>query len=174
MRRPVQFQAGARSRFARRAGVVALLLAAPSLARAAADSPQALVGSVYALYAKSGGAGMPADEKSLDRYMEPALAKAWSNNAKAGETSDSLDDVIDSDPFVGGQDFKVTGLQIGAPVEKNGHTQVVATFRNFGKPVRVVYDLVPAGAEWRIFDLHRGRDPGLRHLLKLDAVPPKP
>lgn len=169
------FAFGPRARVLPCAGLLVLLastiLSGP--AEAESSSPQALVKSVYATYAKPGARGMPADEASLRTFMEPALAKAWAANAKAGETSQDLEGVVDFDPFVGGQDFKIGDLRVGAPVLRNGHADVVATFRNFGKPVRVLYDLVPAGAEWRIFDLHRSGDPSLRHLLKLDAGAPQ-
>ena len=137
-------------------------------ARADPSMPQTPVRSIYESE-KPGGRPMPSDEAGLRRLFEPTLAAAWAGNqAKYNDSTKEIgDDVIDFDPFIAGQDAHLTGLRIGQPRPAKRHTEVSADFRNFGKRVHLVYDVIETSDGWRVFDLHLSGGGTLRRLLHL-------
>jgi hypothetical protein len=63
------------------------------------------------------------------------------------------DSGLDFDPFVSGQDFKLTDLAI-TPKGSRGKTALVqATFKNMGKPTEISFELVRERGAWRITDI---------------------
>lgn len=148
-----------------------LLLAAALGAPAAAAedaAPQALVQRVYALYTKPGSPGMPSsDERALSAFFEPSLAHAWAANGAKMETSESLDGVLDYDPFIEGQDFKITAVSVSPARVAGDCATVDASFRNFGKPTRLHYTLARSAGGWRIDDFRSGTSGSFRKRLRL-------
>ena len=80
------------------------------------------------------------------RYFDPALAKLW-RSAKNK----------DSDFFIQGQDFEIKDVKVAASAAGD-KAEAVATFRNFGKLMRVTYVLTQGKDGWRITDARSGSD----------------
>jgi hypothetical protein len=57
------------------------------------------------------------------------------------------------DPYIDGQDFDITDLEIGDPVLAGDYAAVEVTFRNFGEPRLLTYELVREDGGWRIEDV---------------------
>ena len=135
-------------------------------AQAQFADPEALVRAVYATYSRPGAPGLPADQPGLSRYMEPDLAKAWSLNARRIDAGD-LNDVVDWDPFVNGQDDKLTNLEVVRVSPKGARADVSVRFRNFGSLQRITYEVIRSADGWRIFDVRSTPGGSLRQLLKI-------
>src|SRR3954469_14218685 len=146
-------------------------LGVPGVARAQFVTPEAAIQAVYAQYRGKGSdkgtrlLSVRLDEATARRFFEPGLAKAWLKDlAKASEG----ENVIDSDPFTGGQDEKkISGLSIGPSQITGDRATVEVRLRNFNKPVRFIYRLKHDADGWRIYDVATGGAQGLRRDLGL-------
>jgi|SRR4051794_1126487 hypothetical protein len=142
-----------------------------NMALAQFATPEAAIQAIYAQYqGKSSNKGpsllsLRLDEATARRFFEPGLAKAWLKDlAKASEG----ENVIDSDPFTGGQDEKkISGLSIGPSQITGDRATVEVRLRNFNKPVRFIYRLKHDADGWRIYDVATGGAQGLRRDLGL-------
>jgi hypothetical protein len=122
--------------------LAASLLTAP--AQAQFKSPEAAIESLYAIYTKADSNGFA--DRDATRYFDPALAKLW-RSAKNK----------DSDFFIQGQDFEIKDVKVAASAAGD-KAEAVATFRNFGKLMRVTYVLTQGKDGWRITDARSGSD----------------
>ena len=123
----------------------AVLLATTNLAAAQSfDTPQALLQSFYAPYLS----GDFAEDDSVFRSQAlNALYQADEASTPEGEMG-----ALSFDPFVDGQDFELTNLDIRDPAITGDTARVDVTFENFGEPVDLTYELVNEDG-WRINDL---------------------
>ena len=130
------------------------------LALPAAAQPADPAGFVAALYrpylADRNEAGPLGSEASIRATFSPALAALLIRDqrraARLGEIG-----CIDADPFVEGQDYQLSGLQVRIEQRGAQGAMVRASFRNIGRPTTLRYRLIRAGDGWRIDDI-RGRD----------------
>lgn len=112
-----------------------------------APAPVQLVRALYASHGEAfrGVGKTPLTGGALARpYFHPDMAAAL----QAKE--------LTFDPLYNGQDAKITGLQIVLDPERRvlrGTAFVRVTFRNFGKPVRLVFLLRQGPKGWRIFEI---------------------
>jgi hypothetical protein len=60
---------------------------------------------------------------------------------------------IDWDVFVDRQDWKLTGLKIALVSKSVDKAEVRATFKNFGQPSNMLFDLVREDGQWRVGDV---------------------
>lgn len=60
---------------------------------------------------------------------------------------------LDFDPFVGGQDWDISGLEVKETFRSGGEAQVRADFANFGDPRSILFSLVREDGAWRIDDI---------------------
>jgi hypothetical protein len=101
--------------------------------------PEAAVEGLYAIYTKPNSDGF--SDRDAPRYFDAALLKLW----RAAKFKDS-------DFFIQGQDFEVKDVKV-SPASVNGtKAEAIATFRNFGKPMRITYVLAQGKDGWRITD----------------------
>ncbi len=140
--------------------VVALVLAialGASTARAAtgsADSdPVSLITAIYASYA----ADKDKDNPGLPHIYSKRLQALIDKDAK--ETPEGMVGRIDWDVFVDGQDWKLTGLKIALVSKAEAKAQVRATFKNFGHPSNMLFDLVREDGHWRVDDVEKTLKP---------------
>ncbi len=130
------------------------LLGAGSLAQSA--SAQAFLQSIYATYQKTDKAVDIGSEQKAARYFVPSVAKLIGEDIATSAKRNEVGK-IDFDPFIGGQDWAPTRIEIkvlaGAAADRATGT---ARFTPPGekKPTTVTLDLTKAAAGWRIADIH--------------------
>jgi hypothetical protein len=137
------------------AGSLTALLGGESFAQS--PTAQAFLQSVYAPYQKS--------EKALDIGSElKAVASVAKLIGQDITTSTERNEVgkLDFDPFIGGQDWSPTKIQIkvvagAAPDRASGTARVTPPGEK--KPTTVTLDLSKTAAGWRIADIHWAGQP---------------
>jgi hypothetical protein len=120
-----------------------VLVTGPALAQF--KTPEAAVESLYATYTKPGSDGFA--DRDAPRYFDAALLKLW----RAAK-------VKDSDFFIQGQDFEVKDVKVTPASVSGDKAEAIATFRNFGEPMRITYVLVQGKDGWRITDARSKSD----------------
>jgi len=145
-------------------------LGAENKAQAQFATPEAAIQAIYAQYGNRGSNKGPSllslrlDEATARRFFEPGLAKAWRQDLVKASQGEN---VIDSDPFIGGQDEKLSDLSIGPSQITGDRATVQVRLRNFNKPVRLTYRLKHEADGWRIYDVATGAGQGIRRDLGL-------
>lgn len=109
--------------------------------------------SIYGSYSGENEGGPPLDNASLGGYFTPELAgliKADSDQATArGEVP-----MMDGDPFIDAQEWKITGLKIAVEEPKPGFATGIVSFRNYDRADEIRLDLLKLAGGWRIADIH--------------------
>lgn len=148
--------------FSRRCLVLGLatILAFPAFAggKRSSGEPAAkkFLGSIYQRYigkSSAGAAGIPLTNAQLVRsYFTWALASLILED-RAAATKEGESQVLQDDPFIGRQEWDISDLSIDVKDTGAPKTVGTVTFMNFGKPERVVLELLRSGREWRIADV---------------------
>jgi Protein of unknown function (DUF3828) len=145
-------------------------LAGPVLANTVlADdgSAQAFIAAIYAAYKGKNSKGVRLDgDTALRRYFEPSLAAMILKDEQAAARRKDVP-TLDGDPFVGGQDWEISAVNIAMTNVADTSATATATFNNAGTPTKVVYDLVRINNDWRIRDItwsYDGKPETLRSL----------
>lgn len=95
------------------------------------------------------------DPEAIRRYFSPGLASLILEDGPASRgTGSSI--VLGNDPFVGQESWDISDLAV--EVKETGPAKAIGTvsFSNFGKPERVVIELLKVGADWRIAEIKWG------------------
>jgi len=131
----------------------------PALARekrsAEEPTPKKFLGSIYQRYLgkSSAAAGIPlTDAQSVRSYFTYGLASLILED-RAAATTRGESPVLDGDPFIGHQEWDISDLSIDVKDTGAPKTVGTVTFVNFGKPEKVVLELLRSGEEWRIADV---------------------
>jgi len=123
-----------------------LFLALTSVAAAQTyDTPQALLEAFYEPYFSG---SFPEDESQFRSAELQALYDTDAELTPEGEMG-----AISFDPYIDGQDYEITDLEIGAPGMAGEHASVDVTFKNFGEPRALTYELVLEDGGWKIDDV---------------------
>lgn len=125
------------------AAIVLLLgLVVSASAQDTAQPAEATIKRIYALYGDD-GAGALGDPKFVREVFSPPVAALLlrKNNR------------LDFDPFVSGQDFKLTDLVITPMRTRENSAFVKAKFKNMDKPTELTFELVLENGAWRITDI---------------------
>ena len=134
----------------------------------ATATPAEFLRGMFDLYVADADAGLPfASDAGRRAFLTPDLADQVSRDAartqQGGRTEGAC---LTVDPIVGSSvDYKVTAVDVAIAKphpdmpDRAGGT---VSFRNFGEPRRVAFDLRRTPVGWRIDDLHVGSDPSLR------------
>jgi hypothetical protein len=114
------------------------------------------LGSIYQRYvgqSSAAVAGIPlTDAQSVRNYFTAGLALLiLDDRTAATERGESA--VLDGDPFVGRPEWDISDLSIDVKDTGGPKTVGTVTFLNFGKPEKVVLELLRSGKEWRIADV---------------------
>ena len=132
--------------------VLAFALFAVS-APAGEQTAQQFLQSIYGSYSGENEGGPLLDTASLGKYFTPELAaliKADSDQAAArGEVP-----MMDGDPFIDAQEWKIAGLKIAVEEPKPGFAIGIVTFRNYDRAAEIRLDLLKLAEGWRIADIH--------------------
>jgi Protein of unknown function (DUF3828) len=152
------------------AAATCAFLADPLLAKTVlADdrSAQAFIAAIYTAYKGKNSKGVNLDgEAALRRYFEPALAAMIVKDEQAAARRKDVP-TLDGDPFVDGQDWEISAVNIAMTNVTDASATATATFNNAGTPTKVVYDMVRINNDWRIRDitwLHDSKPETLRSL----------
>jgi hypothetical protein len=128
--------------------LVALAVVATRPASAQPATPEAFLSSIYKPYLDKDFMGSDFIDQA-DRLFVPDLAKALKDHSARNTGGVGK---LDFDPFVLGQAWEIKDLSISAKADGDTASGVV-TFRNIGKPERVLYRLSRQPGGWRIADL---------------------
>ena len=109
------------------------------------DTPQALLEAFYAPYFSG---EFTEDESPFFSDELEALYAADAEVTPEGEIG-----ALDFDPFVDGQDFELTDFEIGAPGIAGDYASADVTFKNFGEPRSLTFELVREDGGWKIDDV---------------------
>jgi len=126
--------------------------------RRSAGEPAAkkFLGSIYQRYlGKSSGAaaGIPlTNAQSVRTYFTAGLASLILDD-RAAATKQNESPALDGDPFIGRPEWDISDLSIDVKDTGAIKTMGTVTFMNFGKPERVVLELLRSGKDWRIADV---------------------
>ena len=125
--------------------------------RFAGEQPaKKFLGSIYQRYlgkSSAAGAGIPlTDVQSVRSYFTYGLASLILED-RAAATRRGESPVLDSDPFLGRPEWDISDLSIDVKDTDALKTVGTVTFMNFGKPEKVVLELLRSGEEWRIADV---------------------
>jgi hypothetical protein len=125
-----------------------------------ADAKKYLEG-LYAPYLNADtGAHNDCFDAAFDKCFAADLAKSM--EAERKQTPEGEVGVLDFDPFISGQDWKLAGLKIAVKQGSDGPVGT-AKFKNFGDAMKVEFDLVREGDAWKIKNM-RGKDWDLRQI----------
>lgn len=125
--------------------VAGMMLALTGLAAAQTyDTPEALLEAFYAPYFT----GEFYDDEGP--FRSAALQALYDNDAEITPPGEM--GAISFDPYVDGQDFDLTELQIGTPTIVGAEAIVDVSFRNFGEPRSITFELVNENG-WKINDV---------------------
>lgn len=122
-----------------------LFLSVTGLAAAQSfDSPEVLLEAFYAPYISG---DFPEDDSAFRSEALQALYDQDAENTPEGEMG-----ALGFDPYIDGQDFEITDLEIGTPEIEDDSALVDVTFSNFGEPRSLTYELVDEDG-WKIEDV---------------------
>lgn len=147
-------------------GCAALIAAWLAPARADDATPSGPVKEAYAITARTlAGRGTPAwRPPHRDSLMSRSLAGLFARDDLYQEESGDMGQ-IGADPFLNGQDGEIRKLSLDTIPVAAGKATVIATFRSFGKPVTVQFQMLRENGGWRIDDIvdsFEGKDYSIR------------
>ena len=123
--------------------------AAPVDSDSVASDPVSLIKAIYKTYDR--------DNPGLPHIYSKRLQALIDKDEK--ETPEGMVGRIDWDVFVDGQDWKLTELKIALVSKTADKAQVRATFKNFGEPSNMLFDLVREEGHWRVDDVTKTLPP---------------
>jgi hypothetical protein len=128
---------------------LALLLAAPPVL-AQGGTPQAFLDSIYRAYGEKGFKGHPYNlaERYFGSPLREAIDKDFAESKRRNEAP-----MLNGDPFIDAQEAEIANIAVNAWLTGPTTAMGVATFTNFGKPMRVTLELVSTPAGWRITEI---------------------
>lgn len=123
-----------------------LVLALTSYAAAQSyDTPDALIEAFYQPYFSG---DFPENES---QFRSAELQGLYDNDAEI--TPEGEMGAISFDPYIDGQDYDLTDFEIGAAGIAGDYASVDVTFKNFGEPRSLTYELVLEDGGWKIDDV---------------------
>ncbi len=134
----------------------------------ATATPAEFLRGLFGIYVDDADAYLPfASEAGMRAFLVPDLADQiarYSARSEAGERAGA--NCLPAEPITGAEsDYKVTDVKVTAadplPATPDRTTGMVS-FRNYGRPASVRFDLRRTPDGWRIDDLRAGARPSLR------------
>ncbi|MET3924768.1 DUF3828 domain-containing protein [Devosia sp. 2618] len=90
----------------------------------------------------------PADESEFRSSDLQALYDRDAEITPEGEMG-----ALGFDPYVDGQDYELTDFEIGAPGIAGDYASSTVTFKNFGEPRSLTFEMVREDGGWKIDDV---------------------
>lgn len=147
----------------RTAGLALTLFALAPQVRAQTGTPQAFLESIYRPYSNKSFKGHDYDK--TERYFASPLREAIDKDYAEAKKRNEVP-TLNGDPFIDAQDWEIANVVVNAWVTGPSTAMGVATFTNFGKPVRVTLELFSTPAGWRIAEI-KAPSGSLRALFKV-------
>ena len=145
-------------RFVLALGLANLLAAGLAHARVAPPTAKSFLTAIYQAYignsAQSAKGIALDDPDAIRRYFSPGLVSLiLDDNSAARRPGSAI--VLGNDPFVGRESWDIANLSV--EVKESGAKAIgTVSFTNFGKPEKVVVELLKVGADWRIAEINWG------------------
>ena len=128
--------------------VATLMAVSPSAL--AQNAPESVVAEIYKV--QDAGEESPIYEPELmDRFLTTDLI------ALINADLDRAQGRIDFDPFYDADDTKVTDFTVATQSARDGRAVVLVTFKNYGKPSRITFDMVREGEQWKVNNIRNAR-----------------
>lgn len=108
-------------------------------------TPEALLTAFYQPYFTN---DLDADQTPFRSAALQALYEADEEAAEPGEQG-----ALSFDPYIVGQDWELSDLEIGEPAITGDTAEVEVSFRNFGEDQVLTYELAREDGGWRIDDV---------------------
>ena len=140
------------------------LCLSPAVHSGEADSPRKLVAQLYRAHNSKQDPLQKTD--LLASYFGPTLLKLYLRDKReaAGEIGR-----LDFDPLYNAQDTDIEDFSISSAKMEDGEKALVTvTFKNMGKPARIVYILERTRGAWKISDIRYPEGLSLRQILERD------
>jgi hypothetical protein len=132
------------------------IVAAPAVAGDAAAT--AFVTKIYDAYKGKNSKGIALNgDAQIRRYFEPSLAALIIKDENAAARRHEVG-TLDGDPFIDAQDWEISALDIAMEDVAPGKAAATVNFKNDGRPVKIVLNLVKVKNDWRIADIITDRD----------------
>jgi hypothetical protein len=119
-------------------------------------SPRTFLADIYVQYTDEEAPVLIWNGEDASRLFEPALAAAVVGDARAADRRVDGRTRLDYDPFIHGDDYEIKGLSIRISESTANATVGVVTFRNFGRPMEIRFEMVRHRGSWRIRDMRWG------------------
>ncbi|MEP6921198.1 MAG: hypothetical protein ABI967_08735, partial [bacterium] len=117
-----------------------------------------------------GGVFEAKGKKYIYKFFDQTLADLiWKDIT---ETPEGDVGNLDFDPLYNAQDMKITNFQIGKPVVQGDQATVVVSFRNFGQPNRIKFEMHNGKGGWKIKNVLYGEKSDLITILSPLTVTP--
>lgn len=110
------------------------------------DTPDALLQAFYAQYQSQ-----DTDFGDQSVFRSSGLQGLYDADAEA--TPDGEMGALDFDPYIDGQDWDITDLQIGAAGIAGDYASADVSFKNFGEERTLSYDMTLEDGGWKIDDV---------------------
>ena len=107
--------------------------------------PSELLEAFYAPYFNG---DFPEDETQFRSAALQALYDDDAQNTPEGEMG-----ALGFDPYIDGQDYELTDFEIGAPGIAGDFASADVTFKNFGQPHSLTFEMVREDGGWKIDDV---------------------
>ena len=118
----------------------------------ASATPEQVLRRIYDSYAAEDEANLPlTSEATMRAFFVPGFADKLVAYASRTGRVDKV--CISEDPFIAGQDYKLSDIDVQMGPATADHATGSVSFRNFGKPAKVRIDLQRTPVGWRIADL---------------------
>ena len=140
-------------------------LSTPAAQRAKkTNSPDGVIRELYRVHNDGkGGVFEAKGKKYIYKFFDQKLADLiWKDIT---ETPEGELGNLDFDPLYNAQDTGITRFQIGKPGVSGDRSTVVVSFRNFGQPTRLKFELHKVTEGWRISNINYGEKTDLVTLL---------
>ena len=113
-------------------------------------SPRTVVSNLYKASQRQNPFFQTRNRALVDKYFDRTLANLiWQDARSAnGEVG-----ALDFDPLYNAQDMEIKNFALRERMVGTNAAEVTASFRNFGKPYRIVFKLVPERTGWKISDI---------------------
>ena len=140
-------------------GVLACLTAGTAHAGVRGLSAEGFLTTIYEAYV--GNSSQTAkgialtDPAAIRRYFSPGLASLILDESLLERaTGDAL--VLGNDPFVGHDSWDIADLAVEVKITGPAKALGTVSFTNFGRPEKVVVELLKVGTDWRIAEINWG------------------
>lgn len=129
-------------------------------------SPDSVVRELYRVHNNGRGHVFDAKgKKNIYKFFDQKLADLiWKeiSGTPEGEVGN-----LDFDPLYNAQDTGITKFVVGKPSVQGDAATVVVSFRNFGKPTTIKFEMHKGEEGWRIANVNYGNDSDLIKILSL-------